>query len=296
MESIINCKNFGDADIVLVAANYDKTSSFGKGADKAPVEIKICLDTQIEFFDRYSRSVPRNKKKIFYSDLGNLNSLSPEKMVARVSGEVKKILLQNKFPIIIGGEHSVTNGAIEAITGKGKASEITIVQIDAHFDLRMDDSDYNDKPYGKYAHSAVMRRASEKGFNIVQVGIRAYSKDEFDYAKKSSRIRFFEWGNVNSKGGLFVQPSFADIIKAITTKKVYLTIDVDGFDPSVMSETGTPVPGGFSWNYGALLINKIFQNRDVIGADVVEVAPSSKVSQTAYNAAQLIYNMIGQRK
>lgn len=295
MDSIINCNNFNDSDIVLIGANYDKTSSFGKGADKAPAEIKKCLDKQIEFYDRHTNSVPRKKSKIFYMNLGNLNNLTPEKMVEKLSLEYKKVVSADKFPIIIGGEHSVTNSAIEFLSKTQNPSQITIVQLDAHFDLRVDDSDYNDKPYGKYAHSAVMRQASEKGFNIVQVGIRAYSEEELIHAKQNPKIHFFEWGISNTKEGLFKEPSFKEIIKSIPTNKVYLTIDVDGFDPSVMPETGTPVPGGFNWNYGSLLINNIFKSKEVIGADIVEVAPVAVTSQTAYNAAQLIHNIIAQK-
>lgn len=159
------------------------------------------------------------------------------------------------------------------------------MQIDAHFDLRDTDADYNPKPYGKFAHSAVMRRASELGFNLVQVGIRAYSKEELEYAQQQANISFFEWGRGK-------KPTVTEVVDAIKTDKVYLTIDVDGIDPTHMPSTGTPVPGGLEWNYTVELIKELFNRKNVIAADVVEVAPREGDSLTEYAAAQLLYNII----
>jgi len=291
VESAIT-SNIDKAQIVLLGANYDKTSSFGKGANKGVNAIKLVLDTQIELYDRYVKNIPSEKLKIAFKNITNLNKLSPEKMVAKIKLEYLQLLEKNKFIILIGGEHSVSNGPIQAINEKFTSNQITIVQIDAHFDLRNDDSDYNDKPHGCYAHSTIMRRTNELGFKLVQIGIRAYSKDELEYAlKNKNTISFFEWGNGEE---LFTQPAINKIISSIKTKNVYLSIDVDGFDPSVMPETGTPVAGGLSWDYGVKLINKIFKERNVIGADIVEVAPHGTNSLAAYNAAQLLHNMIGQ--
>jgi agmatinase len=139
-----------------------------------------------------------------------------------------------------------------------------------------------------------MRRAVENGFNLVQIGARNYSEElEMKFARGNPKIKIFEWGKGNGNER-FIEPTYSEIISAIPTENVYLTIDVDGFDPSTMGETGTPFPGGFDFNYGALLINQIFQRKNVIGADVVEVAPLSENSTTAIGAAQLIYSMIGQ--
>lgn len=294
-DSIIN-SDISKAKIVLLGANYDKTSSFGKGADKGVNAIKSVLDTQIEFYDRYTKIIPSEKLNISFNNISDLNKLTPEKMVEKIKQEYLKLLNDNKFVILIGGEHSVSNGPIQAISEQlkkeNKKNQITLVQFDAHFDLRNDDSDYNDKPHGCYAHSTIMRRTHELGFRLVQIGVRAYSKDELDYAlKNKDTITFFEWGNSEE---LFIQPSIKEVISSIKTKEVYISIDVDGFDPSVMPDTGTPVPGGISWDYGVKLLNKLFKEKNVIGVDIVEVAPKDKNSMTAYNAAQLIHNIIGQ--
>jgi agmatinase len=269
---------------VILAAAYDKTSSFGKGADKAPVIIKEILDSQIELYERYTKTSPG----VTEYDEVDVAKLSPEKMILDVKRACSNLMSKGKFVIVLGGEHSVTNGPLQAIAERENPRDITIVQIDAHMDLREDDSDYAQKPHGKFAHSTVMRRASETGFNIVQVGVRAYCEDELNYAMKN-KITFFEWGNGD---GIFKEPNIQQIIDSIKTRKVYITIDADGFDPAVMPETGTPVPGGLSWDYGVKLINKIFKEKQVIGADMVEIAPLSDKSPTAYNAAQLVYNMV----
>ena len=283
VDSIINCNNHLEAGVVLLAANYDRTSSFGKGADKGPEVIKACLDRQIEFYERMTRTSPAESLKIAYDDLGNINRLFPEKMVDMVGKKFLEHYRRNRFVITIGGEHSVSNGPFIALAGRRDLKDITLFQIDAHLDMRDTDADYNNNSWGKYAHSCVMRRGAELGFKTVQVGIRAASKDEYDFAERHGSF-VFKWGrNV---------PSIDDIVNAIQTKDVYVTIDVDGFDPSHMPETGTPVQGGIEWWYGVDLLRKVFEEKNVIAADVVEVAPKQEVSLTAYGAAQLVYNMI----
>ena len=276
---MINCSDAMEADVILLSANYDRTSSFGKGADKGPAAILECLGTQIEIFERFSRAAPANRLKIAHIDLGNLNRLSPEKMVDKVESELRRHYKSGRFVVLLGGEHSVSNAAFRAIA----SPDVTVVQIDAHADMREDDSDYNEKPFGRYAHSCVMRRAYELGLRTVQIGLRAYSKEEYDFMKQN-RLTFFEWsGKV---------PPINTIINSIRTGKVYLTLDVDGIDPAHMPATGTPVQGGLEWYYVNELIRRIFLKKNAIAADIVEVAPVPGSRLTEYGAAQLCYNMI----
>lgn len=288
-QSIINTKNPNQADVVLLGANYDKTSSFGKGADKGPAAIVNCLDTQIEFYDRFTRNEPVSRLRISYKDLGNLNALAPEKMVDIIAREFKRYYSENKFVFLIGGEHSVSNGSFRALSEIENPKEVTIVQIDAHADMRENDADYNDKPWGKYAHGSVMRRAHELGFHIVQVGLRAYSKDEHNYVSQQKNITWWEWG-------IGKIPSIETILRSIKTKKVYLTIDIDGIDPSHTPATGTPVQGGLEWYYTLRFITHLFEKRNVLACDVVEVSPQPHSNLTEYGAAQLIYNGISRIK
>ena len=284
IESIINCENPFEADVVLLAANYDKTSSFGKGADKGPVAVKDCLDGQIE--------ITNPELKISYYDPGDLNSMEPEIMVSMLERRFGLFYDEGKFMITLGGEHSVSNGPFKHLASKQDAKDITIFQIDAHLDMRDTDADYRDKPFGKYAHSCVMRRGAELGFKTVQVGMRrAYSKEEYEFARQHGS-KVFEWGK-GFTGRQIVVPSIDNIVNAIETDQVYVTIDVDGFDPVHMPETGTPVQGGLEWWYGVNLLRKVFEQKKIVAADIVEIAPKLDPSLTAYGAAQLIYWMVG---
>lgn len=284
IDSIINCKNLKEADAIIFGAGYDKTSSFGAGAKNGPKEIIKCLDRQIEFFEKYTQTEPANLFKISYKDFGDLNKLSPKIVVEKIVNEYKKHIVAEKFAMMIGGNHSVSIGSLMFFSKQYNPKDVTILQIDAHLDLRADDSDYNDKSASEYAHSCTMRRACDMGFKTVQIGARAYSKDEYEFAKEKN-LTVFEWG----KGKI---PSVNYIVKSIKTDKVYLTIDVDGLDPSVMPATGTPVSGGLEWNYALELIRELFKTKDIIGADIVEVAPKKGENLTQYNAAQLCYNII----
>jgi len=299
---MINCSDPKKADIVIIGANYDKTSSFGKGADKGPAAILECLNRQVEVYERFSETEPALTKKICYLSLTDINKLSPEQMVNDVSAAFKKHFNAGKFVIMLGGEHSISNGPFKALAESGLAKDVTIVQIDAHSDLRNDDSDYNLKPWGKYAHSAVMRRGVELGFKTVQIGVRAYCKDEAEFIekhKKSGQITIFEWGkwgNSKSDATKAKIPTVSEIIKSIKTEKVYLTIDVDGIDPSHMPATGTPVQGGLEWYYTLELIRTLLREKNVVAADIVEVAPRKGESLTEYGAAQICYNIIAEKR
>jgi agmatinase len=150
--------------------------------------------------------------------------------------------------------------------------------------MRDDDSDYNDIDPGRFAHSCVMRRVHEMGFATCSVGSRAYGRDEYRYAVEHA-LPVFEWGRDR-------EPEIEKVLAAIRTEQVYLSVDIDGFDPAVMPATGTPVPGGMSWDYGTRLIRELFRTKDVIGADIVEVAPMPGSGLTEYAAAQLCYDML----
>jgi len=280
-DSIINCSSAEDADVLLLGAPYERGASFGRGAARGPAAIVGCLDRQIELFERHSRTEPSSRYRIAYRMLHDIGALPPEAMIERVAGAV---LRADAFVVLLGGTHTVSIGAFRAHAQRSRASDVTVLHIDAHLDTRDDDSDYNDRDPNRYAHSCVMRRAHELGFQTCSVGARAYSRDEFRYAV-DQRMPVFEWGKS-------AEPPIEAILDAIDTDRVYLTIDVDGFDPAVMPATGTPVPGGISWAYGTRLLRELFLAKEVIGADIVEVAPAAGSGLTEYAAAQLCYDII----
>jgi agmatinase len=267
----------------LISVPYEHGASFGGGASRGPAAIVACLDREIELFERHTRTEPAYQYRIAHRELAEVGRLAPAGMVAQVGAAVPRA----PFTVLLGGIHSVTIGALEAHATRRAADDVTVVQLDAHLDMRDDDSDYNEDDPSRHAHSCVMRRARELGFRTCSVGIRAYARAEHDYARAQG-LPVFEWG----RGA---EPAIEEVLAAIATERVYLTIDVDGFDPSVAPATGTPVPGGLSWAYGTRLVRELVRAKDVIGADIVEVAPIAGSALTEYAAAQLCYDILSYR-
>ena len=278
------------AQVIYFANNYDVTSSGLKGADKAPVAIKQCLERQIEPWERHAGTDLTTRVKFHWANLGNLNKLSLAQMVKRVENNFTKLFRSNKknspFIVTIGGDHSSPIGIFRALAKLRNPKDITILHIDAHLDMR-DTDEFRVHPFGHETHCSVMRRASELGFRIVSVGIRDYSEEELQYARsRRGKISFFEMGLEKSW-------SISNILLAIKTKFVYITVDVDGFDPSVFPITGTPVPGGLTWDFGLELLKKVCKNKIIVGADINEAAVSSTepfaTHRTIFSAAKLAY-------
>ncbi len=289
MKTVINTKKWENADVVIVSAPYEKTTSSRKGTLNGPREIIKCLDNKLEFFDRTFKCEVNDRVKTAHKNLGNISNLNPAKALERIATDCEKLVKNNKFVFLLGGEHSVSLGLLKALANRVRPKDVTILQIDAHCDLRNDDSDYNSNP-SKHAHSTVMRRASELGYNIIQVGVRTYHIEEYKYFKDpKNKVKVFEWSHPAKK------PDKEEILKAIKTKYVYISIDVDGFDPSVMPGTGTPVPGGLKWNYGVKLLEMVIKKKELIGADIVEVSPMRDSVLTEYSAAQLCYSIIANK-
>lgn len=284
-ELILPYNKIALADVVLLGAPYDRTASFRRGCVKGPAAILAALLHQIEPYDRWTDSVPAESCAIAYLMLPSLNRSSPGGMISRVELECAALNEKNVFIMLLGGEHTVSLGALRVLAHRRPAAEMTILQIDAHLDLHDSDADYRADFFGKYAHGTVMRRACELGYRYLSVGARAYGREEMDFAHEKG-FPIFEW-----KGGKVPIPS--EIVGAITTDTVYITLDVDGIDPAFMPATGTPVQGGLDWYYTLSLLEEVFKKKRVVGADIVEVAPRQGDVVTEYGAAQLCYSMIG---
>ena len=286
--SIISQSSIDKSDVVIISAPFEKTASSRKGTQYGPKKIIECLESKLEFFRRDYLTETCTDVGISALPELDLSKSSPNKALETVRNSCSAILEKDKFPILLGGEHSVSLGLLQALSKKYNPQEVTIVQIDAHCDLRDSDADYSSSP-SHLAHSCVMRRAHELGFKLSQVGIRTYSIDEYNYfSQNKDSISVYEWG-------LEKVPEIAHIVDSINTKYVYLTIDVDGFDPAYMPGTGTPVQGGLEWWYGVRLIKSLIQKHTLIGADVVEVSPMQDSVLTEYGASQLVYDIISHK-
>ena len=287
IDTVVNTKNEKEADVIILSTPYEGSVSFKGGTANAPEKILDCLNNNLELFDVELYCEPAKKIKTAHREISGLDHLPPKEAVEKISFEYQKLFNDGKFIITLGGEHTVAFGALEAISKKENPKDITILQIDAHQDLRDDNCDY-DENCEKFAHSCVMRRIHELGFPIVQVGIRTYSKYEYDYWQKNKEtITVFEWGKK--------QIPIDEILESIKTKKVYITIDVDGFDPAYMPGTGTPVQGGIEWYYGLDLLGKTIDKKELIGADIVEVSPEPDSVLTEFGAALICYKIMAHK-
>jgi agmatinase len=270
--------------VVLLKAPYEKTVSGRLGTFKGPQAISKMLSYQVEEWDCLLKRNTGREVEIIEKDV-SVSKLKPEEAIAKVKQNTFFILSRGKFPVILGGEHSVSLGAV--LAAREIFGNLTVVQIDAHADLRDDNSDYEEKrgKISKYSHGCVMRRIYEAGCGIVQVGIRSMSPEEYNFIIEHKLEKNIFYAPIKK--------SFKEIISRCLTDKVYLTIDVDGFDPSVMPATGTPEPGGISWEWGLQFFEKLFSQKEIVGFDIVEVAPRKGDSRTEFAAAKLLYHLIG---
>jgi agmatinase len=250
---------------------YDGTSTFLKGAEKGPQAIIDASDS-IELYDIQTEL--EAYKSGIYTDKHAYSFASPEKMVAEVKERVQHFLQQNKKIGLLGGEHSISIGAIEAFAEK--YPNLSVLQIDAHADLR---NTYNGSAYN---HACVIRRAQEIA-NVVQVGIRNVCVEEKEYIVPQN---IFYAHHICGKTE-WMQQAIDRL-----SEHVYLTIDLDGFDPSIVPATGTPLPGGLLWYETLTFLELLFNSKKVVGFDVVELCPQKDNKVSDVLAAVLVYKII----
>lgn len=257
---------------------YEGTVSFLKGTSRGPEAI-LSVSDQIEHFDEELRY------DFTQTGIATLSAIqgesSPEAQMRRILTEVQQADLfhRNIFPIFIGGEHSISSPIIRCAAEK--YDDISVLQFDAHADLR------NSFHGSAYSHGSVMRRILEITPSIVQVGIRSFSKEEADECPEQiSRIITPAQLDEDIKRCI-------DKILFGLTNNVYITFDIDAFDPSFAPGTGTPEPGGISWRQALAILKTVFERKNVVGADIVEVLPLGGNNViTEMMAARLIGKMI----
>lgn len=210
---------------------------------------------------------------------------SPKAIFSDTAMLIERIRNQGGIPILLGGEHSVTNGAIRHIVDAGIAGTVGILQFDAHMDLRDTYEGTSD------SHASVMRRAVESGIRLHQVGIRNFSQEELE-AREAFGVSYNDASDIYRRKGR--REGFSEIaLPADFPNLLYITFDVDGFDASLMSATGTPDPGGLFWWEAIDLLQRLTEGRTIMGADVVELAPVGQLHHCDYTAAKLTYFLMG---
>jgi agmatinase len=264
---------YKEAEIALLPVPYEGTVSYGKGASNGPRGM-IDASYNAEMFDM-NTGRDYSKLKITLLPMMDVEG-DPETVMAAVEKEVVKILDDGLLPFAAGGEHSITAPCVRAVS-RFHDEKIGVVQVDAHADLR---DEYSGT---KHSHAAVMRRVREMA-PAVQLGIRSCSREESELIKNENLAV------LNPAAALEEE----NLIRALKTlpKKIYLTVDVDALDPSIMPSTGTPEPGGFSWEEINRLLDSIAMQKEIVGADIVELAPIPGFIAPDYTTARLAFNMI----
>ena len=258
-----------DAQVVLIPVPYDGTSTWQKGADKGP-QAFLEASENMELFDIETRSEVY-KRGVYLTPPVTENS-SPEKMVEAVYKTTKNYIQQEKFVTLFGGEHSISIGTIRAFNESFE--DLTVVQIDAHADLR--------KEYegSKCNHACAVHEAS-KTTNLIQVGIRSMDAEELEYMDENQVYFAHD-----------LYEDWMDDAIGQMTPNVFLTIDLDAFDPSILPSTGTPEPGGLFWYETLDFIRTIFKKKNVVGFDIVELCPNPAEKSSDFLAAKLYYKML----
>lgn len=259
------------AEILLQSIPYDGTSTWIKGADKG-FDAFIEASENMELYDIETDSEVY-KKGIHILDEISENS-SPEKAFKAVYQKTKELLKSNKYLTFVGGEHSISIGIIKAFYEK--YNNLTVVQLDAHADLR---ASYLDSPFN---HACALYDAS-KNTNLIQIGIRS-----MDISEKEN----MNFSNVFFAEEMYQNSSWMEKSISKMTNDVYVTLDLDVFDPSIMPSTGTPEPGGMLWNEIIIFLNKLFTKKNVVGFDIVELAPIDNIVAPNYLVAKLYYKML----
>ncbi len=272
-----HARSFDDSKIVVLPVPFERTTSYVPGTRSGPREI-LLASGQVELWDEETRS------EVFDQGIYTLPELEPSHPDMRGAldaiGRVAASLAdRGKFPVVLGGEHSVSVPVVEALAAR--TPDLSVLQIDAHADLR---ESYQGSPY---SHACAMRRIVER-VPCAQVAIRSLCREESE-AIPGLRTRVFFDHEMRQ------DPSWMDEVVASLTDNVYLTIDCDGLDPAIMPAVGTPEPGGLSWHETVALLKAVASRRHLVGFDVVELCPLPGMVGPNFLCAKLIYKILGYR-
>ena len=262
---------FDQAKILLQSIPFDGTSTWGKGANKGFSAFMDAAEN-MELYDIETDSEVYKKGIHILDQLDGFSS--PEEMYHSVYQTTKEQLDFNKFLTYFGGEHSISIGVIQAFSEH--YSDLTVLQLDAHADLR---PIYHESPYN---HACAMYQA-QQNTNLIQVGIR--SMDISEKATMNQDQVFF--ADEIHQSNTWIEKSID-----LMTENVYITVDLDVFDPSIMPATGTPEPGGMQWYQVINYLRKVFKSKHVVGFDIVELAPIEGFHSPQFLAAKLYYKML----
>jgi agmatinase len=265
-----------DAPFLILPVPCEQTVTYGRGCAAGPDAI-LAASAEVELFDEELECEP------YHAGIGTLEPLSveatgPEKTVERLQSHLAPFVAEERTVITLGGEHSITPGPVRAY--QKRYPGLSVLQIDAHADLR---ESYQGN---RYSHASAMMRVRDTVSCTVGVGILNLSSLEFEYARATKGCHLF-FAHKRDSGGQWINEAI-DLL----TDDVYVTIDLDGIDPSLVPCVGTPEPGGLSWDEVLALLRRVTLRRNVVAADVVELAPSGGQRTSDFVAARLVYKLI----
>ena len=266
---------FETSKVVVLPVPYDSTTDWRSGSRDGPMAI---IDAS-QYLELYDHELDGEPYLVGIHTLPELepSMKGPEQTVERVYSAISDLVAKDKLVAMLGGEHSLTTGAVRALAERH--SGLSVLQLDAHADLR---DEYQDS---KYSHACVMRRVLEY-CPIVQVGIRSLSQEEHRFLLQKGMHPFF------AKATPIDEEELGAIVSALSDE-VYITIDLDAFDPGVMSAVGTPEPGGLGWYEVLRILRRVTREKRIVGFDVVELCPREGPVSCAFLAAKLVYKLIG---
>jgi len=271
--------NYENSKVAILPVPYEATTSYGKGTSKGPEAI-YNASHYVEFFDE-----ELNREFCFEKGIASLESLNLKNKTGKdaldlIYKNVKKLIDDKKFVVTLGGEHTISTAPIKAHFDSYK--NLSVLHFDAHSDLR---DEYENT---KYSHACFCSRVAEFTKDITQVGIRAQCKEEYEFIKKNKIKTFYAFAIRNGLHG----KNWMEKVVSGLKKNVYVTFDVDYFDPSIMPTTGTPEPLGFYWEETMQLLKLLGNKRNVVGFDVVELAPQKAFPYPDFLTAKLVYKML----
>jgi len=271
--------SYENSKVVILSAPYEKTTSYGKGTAKGPAAI-LEASHYVEFFDEETGKEVCFDTGIAAIEAMKLDKLSGKKALEHIYKNVDEHIKNGKFVITLGGEHSISTAPIRAHFDNYQ--DLSILHFDAHSDLR---EEYEGS---KYSHASFAARVSEFTTSITQVGIRAQCKEEFEFIKEKGINTFYAY-QMRDEG---FDNRLIEKILGTLKDNVYITFDVDYFDPSIMPSTGTPEPNGFYWDETMRLLKRVCTKKNLVGLDVVELAPQKSYTFPDFMTAKLIYKIL----
>jgi agmatinase len=275
---------FASARAVILPVPYDLTTSYLAGTRRGPQAI-LEASTHLELYDEELQCEPY-RVGIYTLPPLEPSAASPQETIQRVEEVITWILEHDKFPVLLGGEHSLTLAPVRVL--QKKFGNLSVLQLDAHADLR---DSFQGTPFN---HACVGRRMHELGLNIVQIGIRAISPEEVDFIRTAKNVHVcFDY---ELHCPLAPSPSQGEVLEKALNKlesPVYVTLDLDVFDPALMPAVGTPEPGGLGWYTVLNILKYVGAKHTVLGCDVVELCPITGMAGPDFLAAKLVYKMLG---